>query len=137
MGHLLMENRNGLVVDTETTRATGTAEREAAEAMVGDVAGTGRITLGSDKAFDVAEHVASLREMNVTPLVAQNNTNRVLGHRRSHHAASRLRHEPAHPQADRRGLRLDHGARAACARPATAGSSASAGRSPSRRPPTT
>jgi transposase len=76
MGHLLMENRNGLVVDTETTHATGTAEREAAEAMVGDLPGCGRLTLGADKAFDVAEHVASWREMNVTPHVAQNTTNR-------------------------------------------------------------
>jgi IS5 family transposase len=76
MGHLLMENRNGLVVDTETTHATGTAEREAAEVMVGDVPGCGRITLGADKAFDVAGHVAKLREMNVTPHVAQNTTNR-------------------------------------------------------------
>ena len=76
MGHLLMENRNGLIVDTETTNATGTAEREAAEAMVGDVPGCGRITLGADKAFDVAGHVAKLREMNVTPHVAQNTTNR-------------------------------------------------------------
>jgi transposase len=76
MGHLLMENRNGLIVDTETTHATGTAEREAAEAMVGDVPGCGRITLGADKAFDVAGHVAKLREMNVTPHVAQNTTNR-------------------------------------------------------------
>ena len=76
MGPLLMENRNGLVVDTETRHATGTAEREAAEAMLGEVAGTGRITLGSDKAFDVAEHVANLREMNITPHVAQNTTNR-------------------------------------------------------------
>jgi hypothetical protein len=76
MGHLLMENRSSLVVDTETTHATGTAEREAAEAMIGDVAGCGRITLGADKAFDVAGHVARLREMNVTPHVAQNTTNR-------------------------------------------------------------
>src|ERR671917_752470 len=76
MGHLLMEGRNGLIVDTETTHATGTAEREAAEAMAGDVPGCGRITLGSDKAFDVAGHVARLREMNVTPHVAQNTTNR-------------------------------------------------------------
>jgi hypothetical protein len=76
MGHLLMENRNGLVVNAEATHATGTAEREAAEAMVGDVPGYGRITLGSDKAFDVAGHVAGLREMNVTPHVAQNTTNR-------------------------------------------------------------
>src|ERR671916_637599 len=76
MGHLLMENRNGLVVDTETTHATGTAEREATEAMMGDVPGCRRITLGSDKAFDVAGHLAKLREMNVTPHVAQNTTNR-------------------------------------------------------------
>ena len=75
MGHLLMENRSGLVVDTETTHATGTAEREAAEAMIGDVVG-GRITLGADKAYDVAEHVSNLREMNVTPHVAQNTARR-------------------------------------------------------------
>ena len=75
MGHLLMENRSGLVMDTETTHATGTAEREAAEVMIGAVAG-GRITLGSDKASDVAGHVANLREMAVTPHVAQNTTRR-------------------------------------------------------------
>ena len=75
MGHLLMENRSGLVMDTETTHATGTAEREAAEAMIGAVAG-GRVTLGSDKAYDVAGHVASLREMDVTPHVAQNTARR-------------------------------------------------------------
>ena len=63
-------------MDTETTHATGTAEREAAETMVDDVPGCGRITLGSDKAFDVAGHVARLREMNVTPHVARNTTNR-------------------------------------------------------------
>ena len=63
-------------MDTETTHATGTAEREAAEVMVGDVPGCGRITLGADKAFDVAEHVAKLREVNVTPHVTQNTTNR-------------------------------------------------------------
>ena len=66
-----MENRHGLVVRAETTHATGTAKREAAEAMIGDVAG-GRVTLGSDKAYDVAGHVANLREMAVTPHVAQN-----------------------------------------------------------------
>ena len=76
MGHLLMENRHGLIIDTETTHATGTAEREAAEAMIGGVAGHSRITLGADKAFDVAEHVAKLRQMKVTPHVAQNTTNR-------------------------------------------------------------
>jgi transposase len=75
MGHLLMENRSGLVADTEMTHASGTAERETAEAMVGNVPG-GRITLGSDKAYDVAGHVANLREMGVTPHVAQNTARR-------------------------------------------------------------
>jgi transposase len=50
MGHALMENRNGLVVDATLTTATGTAEREAAIAMVGDLPEGGRITLGGDKA---------------------------------------------------------------------------------------
>jgi transposase len=62
MGHLLMENRSGLVVDTETTHATGTAEREAAEAMVGDVPGCGRITLGSCPQEPVARQVADHRD---------------------------------------------------------------------------
>src|SRR6059058_2276670 len=58
MGHVLMENRNGLVVDTTTTTATGTAEREAAIAMVGDRPDGGRITLGGDKAYDTQDFVA-------------------------------------------------------------------------------
>ena len=62
MGHLLMENRSGLVVDTETTHATGTAEREAAEAMVGDLPGCGRITLGSCPQEPVARQVADHRD---------------------------------------------------------------------------
>ena len=76
MGHVMMENRHGLAVDTRLTVATGTAEREAAEGMIREVRGAGRITLGSDRAFDVAEHVANLRQMNVTPHVAQNTSNR-------------------------------------------------------------
>jgi transposase len=76
MGHILTENRNGLVVDTRVTRATGTAEVEAAEAMLSDVPGDHRITVGADKGFDQRELVKRLREMNVTPHVAQNDTNR-------------------------------------------------------------
>ena len=72
MGHLRIENRNGLVVDVRTTHATGKAEREAAETMIA-AAGRGRgVTLGADKAYDVAEHVANLRAIGVTPHVAQN-----------------------------------------------------------------
>src|SRR5438270_1498051 len=76
LGHVLMENRHALVVDTRLTLATGTAEREAALEMVADRPGNHRITLGADKAYDVAEFVAELRECNVTPHVAQNTTNR-------------------------------------------------------------
>src|SRR5262245_45010480 len=71
-GHLLMENRNGLVVDARLTRATGTAEPEAALEMLSQVPGTHQITAGADKAYDTAALVAGLREMNVTPHVAQN-----------------------------------------------------------------
>jgi transposase len=76
LGHVLMENRNGLVVDTELTQATGTAEREAALSMVKELPGTRRLTLGGDKNYDVKAFVEDLRDQNVTPHVAQNTTNR-------------------------------------------------------------
>jgi len=76
-GHLLMENRTGLAVDVMVTPATGTAEREAAVAMVKQLRRRHRrrrLTLGADKAFDTARFVADLRELGVTPHVAQNIT---------------------------------------------------------------
>jgi IS5 family transposase len=76
LGHVLMENRHALVVDTRLTLATGTAEREAALEMVAERPGHHRITLGADKAYDVAEFVTDLRNLKVTPHVAQNTTNR-------------------------------------------------------------
>jgi transposase len=72
MGHLLMENRSGLIVDALLTQASGTAECAAAEAMLGRQAGRHRATLGADKAYDTAGFVAAVRTMNVTPHVAQN-----------------------------------------------------------------
>ena len=70
MGHVLMENRNGLAVDAALTRATGTAEREAALVLL-DRRPTGqRITLGADKAYDVTAFVNDLRSRQVTPHVA-------------------------------------------------------------------
>jgi transposase len=72
MGHLLMENRNGLIVVPSVTHATGTAEREAAEAMVEQVAGDRRVTVGGDKNFDTHDFVLALRRMNATPHVAAN-----------------------------------------------------------------
>ena len=73
---VLMENRNGLVVDATVDLATGTAERDAAFAMAGQIPGDGRVTLGGDKNYDTAAFVEDLRGLNVTPHVAQNNTHR-------------------------------------------------------------
>lgn len=71
LGHVLMENRNGLAVDTCLTQSTGTAEREAAEAMLDGIPGNHRVTLGADKGYDAGEFVRELRVMKVTPHVAQ------------------------------------------------------------------
>ena len=76
MGHALMENRHGLAVDGCVTLATGVAEREAALAMVDDLNGSHRITLGADKGYDAAGFVEELRVRGVTPHVAQNDTRR-------------------------------------------------------------
>jgi len=75
MGHVLMENRSGLVVNTEVTPADGYGERHAALTMVEAVPGD-RVTLAGDKAYDDAWFVAELRHMTVTPHVAQNTKNR-------------------------------------------------------------
>src|SRR6201996_1275301 len=75
MGHVTMENRNALAVDGRVTHATGTAERRASEDMLTAKAkeSSRRITVGEDKAYDTADHVAKLRALNVTPHVAQYN----------------------------------------------------------------
>src|SRR5438876_6513900 len=75
MGHLMMENRNGLIVDARLTEANGTAERTTALDMVDDNARPGS-TVGGDKNYDTADFVAGCRERRCTPHVAQNDTNR-------------------------------------------------------------
>ena len=71
MGHILMENRNGLVVRTKLTQAHGTAEREAALSMIDSRRKGGqRITLGGDKGFDVTSFVETLRTRRITPHIA-------------------------------------------------------------------
>ena len=72
LGHVLMENRHGLAVQTELTPATGTAEREAAVTMITAQAPAGGVTLGADKNYDTQGCVAKLRDAGVTPHVAQN-----------------------------------------------------------------
>jgi transposase len=72
MGHVLMENRNGLAVDATLTHASGTAEREATLAMLDRCPRRGRITLGADKAYDVTAFIADLRARKVTPHISIN-----------------------------------------------------------------
>ncbi len=79
MGHAPMENRNGLIVDCQLTRATGTVEREAALAMIERSRKTAsrtvrgaRVTLGADRGLDAEDFVLALKERKVTPHIAIN-----------------------------------------------------------------
>jgi transposase len=74
MGHVLMEHRNGLVVDVEVTEANGRAERQAALQMLDRNTGKVRRTVAADRAYDTKDFVADCRERNVTPHVAMNIT---------------------------------------------------------------
>jgi transposase len=91
MGHLMMENRNGLIVDARVTEANGTAERETALDMIEDNARPGS-TVGGDKNYDTADFVAGCRERGCTPHVSQNNTNRrsAIDGRTTRHSGYRL-----------------------------------------------
>ncbi|ABM61208.1 IS5-like element ISHha2 family transposase [Halorhodospira halophila] len=72
IGHALMENRHGLIVDTRLTQACGTAEREAALEMIREIpAERGRLTLAGDAGYNTRDFVQALREYEVTPHVAE------------------------------------------------------------------
>ena len=75
-GNVLIENRNGLVVDTELLQCNGTAERDAAMLMAERLDGDDRVTLAADKAYDTKEFVKEMRQMKITPHVAQNDGRR-------------------------------------------------------------
>lgn len=78
LGHTLVENHSGLIVGTYLTQADGYAERDAALLMLEKKRRktSKPITLGADKAYDTKDFVAALRELNITPHVAQNDRNR-------------------------------------------------------------
>jgi transposase len=79
-GHLLTENRNGLILGVLVTEATGTAEREAALRLLDErLTPRKRVTLGADKGYDTKAFVEALREREVTPHIARNTS----GHRHS------------------------------------------------------
>ena len=75
-GHVLMENRNGLVTEVEVLPANGTAERDAALVMIENIPGDQAVTVGADKAYDTKDFVAEARQMQATPHVAQNQKGR-------------------------------------------------------------
>ena len=76
MGHLMIDNRHGLATNACVTIASGTAEREAAVQMAGEIPGRGWVTLAADKGYDTRDCIRKLRDRNITPHVAQNDTNR-------------------------------------------------------------
>ena len=92
-GHLLVENRNGLIVEAMAWEASGTAERESALLLLEQVCGEKRITVGADKGYDTKDFVAQCREHQITPHVAQNTGRRggsALDARTTRHVGYRL-----------------------------------------------
>lgn len=96
IGHGLMENRSGLIVEADFTCATGRAERQAAIDMIHrhSPGSTRRLTLGADKGYDAAEFVADLRQACVTPHIAQKSRYSAIDGRTTRHKgyALSLRH---------------------------------------------
>ena len=90
MGHALMENRNGLVVDSRLTLANGTAEWDAALEMVEELPGTHRITVGADKGYDVPVFVEGLKSLLATPHVAQKEKGTAIDLRTTRHEGYRV-----------------------------------------------
>src|ERR1700688_605079 len=88
-GHVLMENRNGLVVDAMVTQATGTAERDAALLMAEAIPGDHPVTLGADKNYDTKDFVAEARNVGATPHVSQKQRSAIDG-RTTRHAGYQI-----------------------------------------------
>lgn len=108
-----MENRNGLVVDGRSTRASGVSECLSAVDLADAYIPKGG-TLAGDKGFDTADFVAELRDRRITPHVAQNaydtgpelpGGQAAIQHRRAHHPPCRLCGKPEVSQAHRGDLR--------------------------------
>jgi len=89
-GHVLMENRNGLAVDVEVTLAGGSAERDAALAMMTRLPGRRRRTLGADKGYDATAFAEALRELNVTPHIAVRSNGKSVDGRTTRHAGYQI-----------------------------------------------
>jgi len=90
LGHVVIENRNGLVVGAEVTLATGRAEREAALSLMEEVPRAQRATVGGDRGYDVSSFVAALREQGLTPHVAQKVKGSAIDARTTRHEGYRM-----------------------------------------------
>jgi transposase len=101
-GNLLVENRNGLIVNAELLEANGRAERDAALLMLEQVPGFRRVTAGADKGYDTAEFVAECRHLGVTPHVARN-----LGRRGGSAIDLRTVRHPGYAASQRRRKRIE------------------------------
>ena len=106
-GNVLMENRNGLVVEAELLQANGTAERDAALLMTARIEGSQRVTVAADQGYDTNNFVREMRGMNVTPHVAQNGE--APGrqrYRQAHHTPSRIQSKSDQAETNRGSLWL-------------------------------
>jgi transposase len=107
LGHLLSENRHGLVVRATTTRAAGRAEWQAGLTMVGDLEGRHRITVGGDKGYDVQGFAAGLRTLGATPHIAQHAYVTTTGRRRRSSVDGRTTRHAGYGLSQRRRKRVE------------------------------
>lgn len=85
LGHVLIDNRNGLVVDHRLTRFSGRAERKAAARMVEGIPGRHRVTIAADKGYDTVGFVARLRQLAATPHAARKKRSSAIDARTTRH----------------------------------------------------
>lgn len=108
MGHVLMENRSGLIVQAALTQANGRAEREAAITMIERHApGSRPLTLGADKGYDAQAFAAELRAMNVTPHIARHDAVTKTGKRRRSSVDGRTTRHPGYAASQRIRKRIE------------------------------
>jgi transposase len=109
MGHALMENRSGLIVQARLTQASGTAERTAAVCMLErqSPGSTRRLTLGADKGYDAAAFIGELRQMCVTPHIARNDAPTKTGKRRRTRIDRRTTRHPGYRASQRMRKRIE------------------------------
>ena len=107
LGHVLTENRNGLVVDVRLTQASGTAEREAAEAMISGKPKSRSVTLAGDRGYDTRSFVATMREPQCHSARGAERFESAERDRWAHDPAHWLCRQPAQTQTGGRSVRMD------------------------------